>query len=148
MTKERACANDTARQVEPITSWDNEACDGLALCRDDIFHERIDTAQELRDRQAAYLESLPTDTQTATSAALKLIHPGGNDYPDGIEEALHLCFALEALVKQGDLDAQGRSRDAAFYIVDRVGHAMHRATRQLDHISNILGNPGRVERGR
>ena len=73
------------------------------------------------------------------------MHPDGDDYPEGIEEALHLSQALEAMIKDGDLDEEGRTRDAALYVADRVVFAMHRATRQLGRISDILKNPGRIE---
>ena len=144
MTKERACASDEARPIKPVTKWENNASNGQALCSEYLFREQVEQTRVLRDRQAAYRKSLPTDPPEAIRAALRIMHPTGDDYPDGIEEALHLSFALEALVRAGDLDAQGRSREAALYVADRVSDAMHRATRQLDRIADILGNPGRI----
>ncbi|SFN46749.1 hypothetical protein SAMN04487859_10330 [Roseovarius lutimaris] len=135
-------------RIEPVTVWENEEAKGHALCAEYLFREHVEHTQAMRDRHAAYLASLPTDPQEVIRAALKLMHPTGDDYPDGIEEALHLSYALEALVKEGDLDAKGRSRDAALYVASQVSYAMHRATRQLDRISDILGNPGRIERDR
>lgn len=133
-------------KIRPVTAWENEACDGLALLAAPNFRQSIEKAQELRDRQAAYLASLPTDPREVIRAALKLMHPTGNEYPDGIEEALHLSCALEALVKEGDLDVEGRSRDAALYVASQVSNAMHRAARQLSRVADILGNHGRLER--
>lgn len=146
MTKERACASDKAMPVEPVTPWENEEANGHALCAEYLFSEYVEQTQALRDHHAAYLASLPTDPQEVIRAALTFMHPSGDDYPDGIEEALHLSYALEALVKEGDLDAKGRSRDAALYVASHLSYAMHRATRQLDRIADILGNPGRIER--
>lgn len=135
-------------RIEPVTVWEDEEAKGHALCAESIFRQHIEETQELRGRHAAYLASLPTDPREVIRAALKLMHPTGDEYPDGIEEALHLSYALEALVKEGDLDVKGRSRDAALYVASQVSYAMHRATRQLDRISDILGNPGRIERDR
>lgn len=146
MTNERARASDEVRPVEPVTSSENKAAKGHALCGESTFREHIEGTQALRDRQAAYLDSLPSDPPEVIRAALKLMRPKGDEYPDGIEEALHLSHALEVMVEEGDLDEDGFNRNAALYIVDRVVMAMHRATRQLDRISDILGNPGRIER--
>jgi len=146
MTKDRVCADTPALPIYPVNNWENNEVKGHALCADYLFREHVERAQALRDRQASYLESLPTDPREVIRAALKLMHPTGDEYPDGIEEALHLSYALEALVKEGDLDAKGRSRDAALYVASQVSYAMHRATRQLDRISDTLGNPGRIER--
>lgn len=129
----------------PVTTWENEKARGLALCAEYTFRERVEHAQSLRDRHAAYLGTLPTDPREVILATQKIMHPTGDDYPDGIEEALHLSCALEALVREGDLDAQGQSRDAAIYVASQVSFAMHRAIRQLDRIADILGNPGRIE---
>ncbi len=146
MTKERDCASGEALPVEPVTIWENEACNRLALVGESVFRQSVEEAQELRDRQAAYLASLPTDPREVIRAARELMQPTGEEYPDGIEEALHLSYALEALVNEGNLGAQGRSRDAALYVASQVSFALHRAVRQLDRISDILGNPGRIER--
>ncbi|WP_146136659.1 hypothetical protein [Aliiruegeria haliotis] len=135
-------------ELKPVTMWENKAAKGHALCAEPIFRDHIEGTQALRDRQAAYLDSLPSDPPEVIRAALKLMHPNSESYPDGIEEALHLSHALEALVKDGDLDEDGFNRDAALYVADRVVMAMHRATRQLDRIGDILGNPGRIERDR
>lgn len=146
MTDERARANDEARPIEPVTDCENNGSKGYALCSASIFRDHVEGTRALRDRQAAYLESLPSDPKEVICAAYKLMHPDGDKYPHGIEEALHLSHALEALVKGGDLDTEGRTRDAALNVAHRVAYAMHRATRQLDRISDILGNPGRIER--
>jgi len=146
MTKDHATV--TNESTKPVRDWENAGVKGLALCGEDVFQENMQKVRELRDRQAAYLDSLPSDPPEAIRAALKLMHPPGDEYPEGIEEALHLSHALAALVKDGDLDEGGFNRDAALYVADRVAFAMHRATRQLDRISDILGNPGRIERDR
>lgn len=146
MTNELASAHHETQPVKPVTNWENKRANGLALCDESIFRKQTEHTQSLRDRQAAYLDSLPSDPSEVIKAALKLIHPKGENYPDGFEEALHLSYALEALVKDGDLEAEGRTRDAALYVADRVAFAMHRATKQLDRVSYILGTPGRMRR--
>lgn len=138
--------SNSTDQTTPVSEWENNAAKGYALCAEHTFRDHIERTQALRDRQAAYLESLPRNPPEAILAAIELMHPNGDSYPDGIEEALHLSCALEALVKDGDLAAECRTRDAALYVADRVAFAVHRATRQLDRIAHILRNPGRIER--
>lgn len=144
MTNERARANDTP---QPVTRWQNEEVKGHALCYEDLFTEHVEKTKALRERQATYLASLPTDPPEAIRAALKVLHPDGDCYPEGIEEAMNLTYALEAMMKDGDLDACGGSRDAALFLADRVTSALHRATRQMDRIADILGNSNRIELG-
>lgn len=147
MTNERARATDEDRPVEPVSKWENAEAKGLALCANFVFEEKLATAKKLRERHAAYLASLPSDPETAVRAAWLLLHPDAEEYPDGFEEALHLSSALEAMVREGDLDTQGRSRDAALFLASQMSTAMHRAARQLDLISDILENVRPTERG-
>ncbi len=147
MTKERASATAQTRPAEPVTVWENENAKGQILCSEYLCREHIEKVEKLREQQAAYRASLPIDPPKVITAALDLIHPGGNSYPDGVEDALHLSYALEALVKYGDLAAQGGERDAALHIAHSLIMAMSSAIEKLDRISDILGNPDRVERG-
>lgn len=131
--------------VKPVTEWENNEVGGKALLDEGVYRDHLARVQALRDRQAAYLASLPTEPAEAIRCAEELLHPDCQVYPEGFEEALHLAQALAAMVKDGDLAAEGRLRDAAQYIADRVSFAMHRAARQLDQIGDILHNPSRVE---
>ena len=132
---------------QPVTLWENDDVKGHALCAEYIFREDVERAQTFRERQSSYLASLPVDRKTAIEAALKTMHPKGETYLEGFENALHLSFALLALIKEGDLDADGRSRDSALYIADRLTTDLHFTARKLDHLSFILRNPARVEQG-
>lgn len=136
---------NSSDQITPVTDWENKAVKGHALCAEYVFREHIEDTQALRDRQAAYLESLPSDPPEVIRAARSLLHQDSDEYPEGIKEALHLSHALEALVKDGDLDENGKNRAAALYVAHRIVMAMHRATQQLDRISDILGNSGRIK---
>lgn len=146
MTKKRASATDELRHVEPVSSWTNQDVSGNALCAEHVWQENRSRIEDLRSRQRNYLDSLPTNPGEVIDAALRIMHPDGEEYPDGVEEAMHLACALEAMVRDGDLGAQGRFRDAAIYVSERVTYALHRATRQLDKMSDVLGNRDRIER--
>lgn len=133
---------EAKQKIEPVTRWENKEVKGHALCSDFVFQDHLTNAQALRDRQAAYLNSLPTDPTDVIKAAREIMHPGYvNEYPEGIEEALHLSVALEAMIKAGDLDVEGRPRDAALYVAEHVCTAMHRAVRALDRLNHVLGQP-------
>jgi len=142
MIKERVSANDTAMPAKPVSNWENAHANGLALLNEEYFQERLEYIKALRRRQAAYLDSLPGEPRAAIRAAWSEMHQGGCEYPDGVEEALHLSYALAAMVKAGDTDDEGRSRDAALYLSDRLAQAMHRAALQIDRVSDILGKAG------
>ena len=146
MTNERARANDETRPPERVSYVENKEGKGLALADERFFQERMAKIKDLRDRQAAYEASLPQDLPDIVIAARRIMHPDGDNYPEGIEEALHLSSALEAMIQAGDLDADGRARDAALYLADRLTSAMHRAVGNLDRISDILCNHARIER--
>ncbi|MEM9578259.1 MAG: hypothetical protein AAF999_14745 [Pseudomonadota bacterium] len=146
MTKERACANNSAHPLKPVTSWENSQVKGLALCATEAFNTHVYEAQALREQQTAYLDSLPTDPNEAIQAAWKLMHPDYDNYPEGFEEALHLSFALEAMIKDANIDDEGPTRDAALYVADRMVTALCRTSEQLDRVSDILRKPGRTDR--
>ncbi|MCJ7871495.1 hypothetical protein [Phaeobacter sp. J2-8] len=146
MTDERFFATPSTPAAQPVRNLENNDVEGYALCSEHIFHEHVQKTQSLRDRHAAYLDGLPTDPKAAVAAANKLLRFGLREYPDGIEEALHLSWALSAMVQSCGTDEEGPQRSATIYVAERVALAMIRATQQLDRISDILGNPGRVER--
>lgn len=145
MTESRAGANGENLHPERVTDLENERVGGWALCAEPIFQQHVSLVQSMRDRQSRYLASLPTDPQEAIKAALAIMHPSGDLYPDGFEEALHLSYALEAMVRRGDLGEADRHQDTVLYLADRVLMATGRAACQLDKISDILSNPRRVE---
>lgn len=125
-----------------MARWENKGVKGHALCSEFVFQDHLTNAQALRDRQASYLNSLPTDLTDVIKAAREIMHPGYvNEYPEGIEEALHLSVVPDAMTKAGDLDVEGRPRDAALYVAERVFTAMHRAVRALDRLDHVLAKP-------
>lgn len=134
---------DTAR---PVDSYVNEMVDGLALCADSIFEEKLAEVGRLRRRQADYLASLPTKADDCISAAVKILHHDSEEYPEGFEEALYLSFALEPMIRDLRTEDPGIERQALLYVADRVRWGLERASRKLDRVSDILCNPGRIER--
>jgi len=133
-------------QGNPVTDWENQEFNGHALCGEAVLDEYLEGVKSLRDRQKAYLDSLPSDPPEVIREALTLLHQGGSEYPDGIEEALHMSHALWVLLKDNDMAGSERSREVALYFADSVSFAMLRATSQLDRISAILHNSLRIER--
>jgi hypothetical protein len=130
-------------EPRPVLPHENRKVRGHALCSEGLFRAHVAEVEQLRARQAEYLASLPTDPREAIRAALELIHPNAEEYPDGIEEALHLSVALEALGAVSDDDA---ARAATAYVGACVSAALRRATRQIDLISDILHGTGRILR--
>lgn len=122
----------------PVTKWDNKTYHGLPLS-DDVMHRAfMDDVAELRARQQVYEETLPSTSHEALGAALRVMHPDGEEYPEGLEKALHLSCALRALINGRDLDAEGLERDAALWIAGELIDGLSTAATRLDHVSNIL----------
>lgn len=146
MTNERASATNEAQPLKPVTMQENKDAKGHALCAEMFWRRHIESTQELRDRQAAYLDSLPRNPTDAIRAALRIMSPDGKRYPDGFENGLHLSQALEVLLTHGEVDDGCMHRDAALYIAEEIVISMHQATRELDRMKDLLRNPGRIER--
>ncbi|MBZ0123841.1 MAG: hypothetical protein K8F31_08140 [Roseovarius sp.] len=131
--------------VAPVSNWENAHANGLALLNEEYFQERLEYIKALRRRQATYLDSLPDEPREAIRAAWAEMHPEGERFPDGIEQALYLAYALSAQVKAGDADDEGLSRDAVLWVADRIALGLHRATFHLDRISDLLAKAVRPD---
>lgn len=133
--------------TRPVTSWENEAVRGMAFTSERAHARDMKEIEALRKQQADYEALLPVEPMEVIKAALETMHPdGGENYPKGFEEALHLSHALRPMVETLDTDEPGPDRDALLYIANRIAFGLEKAARQLDHISNTLGNPDRIER--
>lgn len=130
----------------PVTGWENERVNGMALTCDGVHKMKIEEVDALRKRQAEYVASLPADREAAISAAMELLHPGAESYPQGFENALHLAKALRPMVESMDLSVPGRDRDAVLWIADCIFDGLDDAMFALDRIGDILAKPGRLER--
>ncbi|MEQ9257509.1 MAG: hypothetical protein RIG84_00275 [Roseovarius sp.] len=146
MTNDRARANDETRAVKPVTDHENQSAKGFALCGDKLFEDGIAYIRQLRERQARYMESLPTDFREANSQAIRILHPDGEEFPYGIKEAFCLAFAVEAMIKDGGIDEPSPARDAALGLADMLISSMRRGTEELKRLSDILGNLDQIER--
>ena len=134
--------------VEPVSIWENELAHRLALCAEPHFVETVDQIKQLRDRQAEYLASLPSDPKECLSAALGALHQNGSDHPKGLEEAIVLSFALAPMIKDMMAGCHGPERDALLHVVDRIRSGLECAAAELNHVYAILENPSRIERER
>lgn len=132
--------------TSPVSTWENEKVKGAALCCTRTLNRGRAEVEKLRARQAEYLASLPTEPKEVISAALKEMHLNGESYPGAFEEAMHLSKALRPMIEHSDTDEPGPDRDALLWIADRIMFGLERTARNLDHISEILGNPRRIER--
>lgn len=122
-----------------VESYENLEAGGYVLCDQKFFDQHIEEVKALRERQAAYLDSLPSDPFEAIRAAKKLLHPEGDEYPGGLEEAINLSIALEALAKADQVDPA--TTEATVWIAQRVVSLLQDTTKQIDQISDILGSP-------
>lgn len=133
-------------ETRPVTNWENQSVGGTALCAESLFLDHIEDAKKLRERQAQYEASLPTDPEEVISSALRLLHPNGNSYPEGVEEALQLSCALAVIVKHGDLEVLSPERETAVYLADRLEVATRNAAGRLDRLSDVLCAKSRQKR--
>ena len=132
--------------VHPVSIHENEANHNMPLMAERVFSQSLAAVTRLRKRQADYLASLPTTAEDCGKAALGLLHPEGETYPEGFEEALYLSFALEPMIHRLDTDEPCIERDALLFIAGRVRWGLERSAVKLDLISDLLCNPNQIER--
>ncbi|MFN3823595.1 MAG: hypothetical protein ACK4RN_06410 [Pseudorhodobacter sp.] len=130
--------------VEPVSYDENRAVGGKALCGEGVWKDDLAQIEQLRARQAAYRESLPQDDSAAISAAWQHLSPRGESYPDGFERALYTAYAIEVIVRT-DAAQEGFGLEAAAFLAESVTDDLRRVQRSLDRVSDILGNPARIE---
>lgn len=133
-------------QPQPVSLWENESVKGMALVAESDFEEGVSKARKLRKRQAEYLKSLPFERDEAIRLALKYMEHDHGDYPEGIEEALHLSAMLVEALRASKVSGYEWEPEAAIYVADRIEMAMRKATIALDRAHDLLRNPARVER--
>lgn len=129
-----------------VTAWENETVKGMALSHDRVHQLDLDKIEGLRARQRDYLKSLPTNPEDCLRAAAKLLHTGGDVYPEGFAEAFFLSFALVPMIKNLETDMPGPERSALLYVADRIKCGLSRFAPALEEVSDILGNPARLKR--
>ncbi len=128
-----------------VSDWENEEVKGMALSCDSVHHDNMAKVKKLRDRQAAYRASLPTEPEAVRRAVDELLCPGAESYPGGFEEALHLSHALGPMITMLKTDVPGPDRDALLWIADHIMFGLEGASCAINQISDILGNPARIE---
>lgn len=133
-------------QLQPVSLEENESVQGAALSADHLFEERIADARRLRERQSEYLKSLPSDREAAIKLALKYLENDCGEYPEGIEEALHLSSALVEVLRFSKVSGYQWEPEAAIYMADRIEMAMRQAVVALDRANDALRNPAKIER--
>lgn len=134
--------------LRPVSDRENKEAGHLALCDQNVFDDQMAEIAALRSRQAAYLEGLPTTDRECIDSALRLLHEDAGEYPEGLEEALHLSAVLEAMIRHTQIADHGTYRDAALFIADRIQQGLQRTAKAIERIGDILGNPHRIERER
>lgn len=134
MTNERACANNTP---QPIQEWENENVKGEALSRKRFHEEHLAEVNELRQRQEAYIASLPKNP----SEALTEIHSTLLDPREIGEQHYAPRAALEIIhqlaLKNGLEDDEG-IRDAIYWLTSQALNglnAIDAATQQAQEIA-------------
>lgn len=124
---------------KPIADWENEEVKGLALCGDEIYRKHVEKLETLREQQHAYEASLPDDPHEAIMASLRKLHPDGDSYPEGLQEAADIALVLEEVLLKGDLNFDTCLQPAMARLAGRVSIGLEAAMKELDGISDILG---------
>ncbi len=146
MTKQETNSSPDSHPVEPVSDAENIKVHGKALCDERLFLDHIKEVKGLREQQGAYLASLPTEPKDAIKAALRILHPSGENYPSGMEDAMQLSTAIVAMLRDDGIGGDGWMREAANHIAFQVEVYLHGLAEQIDRVSDILSNPGRHER--
>jgi hypothetical protein len=147
MTKERACANGEAMlaEIHPVSKWENESVNGMALSSDSIFDDDIKKIRQLRKRQAEYLNTLPTDPDAAIRIALDHLSHDYGQYPEGVEDALHLSAILMDALQYSKVSDLDFDPEAAIHVASQINKAIRKAVAALDRASDVLLNPAKSQ---
>ena len=130
-------SNSATKTPRPVTDWENAAVSMHALCCQSLWEDHKRDVEQLRERQARYEESLPTEPDEAFQALRRLMHPDGDEYPDGFTDALHLVAAVEELARNGDLDVIP-TRKSLVYLAEKAVECLNGTRNSLDRIGDIL----------
>lgn len=148
MTKERACANGKAMiaEIQPVSMLENESVNGMALSSDSVFDDNLQKVRQLRKRQAEYLNSLPADPDAAIRIALDHLSHDYGQYPEGVEDALHLSAILMDALQYSKVSDLDFDPEAAIHVASQINKAIRKAVAALDRANDVLLNPARLER--
>ena len=131
--------------AQPVTPWENAEVNGLALCHPYVLEREMEKVQNLRDRQAEYLASLPTAPEDCVAVALGILQGDKeNDLPEGLQEAVSLSFAVRALAAEVTAHMQGPKCDALLFLADRLQERLQGTVDSIKRACDVLGNPAKL----
>ena len=131
---------------EPVSDYENAKVDGAALMSERVYKKSMEFAEDLRARQAAYLDSLPKTDTDAVAEGLSILHPDGENYPEGFEEAYHCAVAIEAICQSEDNLELRDVQETLAWLSRKVAVGLYGVRRDLAHLSKVLGRPQEIER--
>ncbi|OIQ64253.1 hypothetical protein GALL_541970 [mine drainage metagenome] len=123
--------------LKPVTKDENRSVRGLALVHDIMFQQILERAEELRKRQAAYVESLPRDPRAAARAALVELRAATDGYPSDLDTIINSLNALTAICGSDDAGHEAEFQTAHFLSSIATDAAL-KLKRHLDRIDVIL----------
>lgn len=130
--------NAAVAEPTPVTTWENDRVNGLALAGEAIFRDTVTEAEELRARQAAYRATLPTDP-VEKCKAIREIWISDDYYSGGtLREAQVIAFALESMVASCDPENVPEEREAMRWLTARLIDCQRAEYRRIDRAMDIL----------
>lgn len=131
--------------AQPVTPWENAEVNGLALCHPRVLEGEMEKVQNLRERQAKYLASLPTAPEDCLAVALGILQSDKeNDLPEGLQEAVSLSFAVRAMVAEVTEQMQGPEIDAMLFLAARLQERLQGTVDSIKRVCDVLGNPAKL----
>ena len=106
---------------------------------ENLWRDHIKATEEGRAARQAYLDALPTDPEERCKAIRKVLHPGSESYPGGLEEAMALSYALSAMVRHPEPEEWMHRpyREAGEWITRRVEELLRDVQAELDRVSDL-----------
>lgn len=127
-----------ATQPRPVTERENEAVHGLARLHENVFHETVARAEDLRKQEAAYRASLPRDPQEAAAAVLREIKAATDGWPTTLDTVVKSLDALCAIFAEGSVSYDASpATSAAEFLSNLASDAAQRLKRHFDRIEDI-----------
>ena len=127
--------------MDRVSQFENQQADGLALCSDDVLERKLSQVQDLRERDAAYWDALPSEPMDAIRAARSVLQPDGEEAPHSLEEALHLSRLLTLAVARWDQEGTHASMESLHWVTGRIADALQETRTDLREAADMLKKP-------
>lgn len=134
---------ESAEEFRPVSAYDNARTFGLALCCDAVHADKLEEIDDLRDRHAAYLNSLPGDPLEGVKVIEKLV---GDEPDEGLGVAQHALVLIEEVVRNVELDGYPGLQKAIAWLASAGADAVRPVIERNNKASDICNKIREIQK--